>query len=105
MTLACGSILLMKEQNVKDVDHHLDIFVEKDAKNLNNKYCSGKHRCQICKKIYNCDGVPFGHDDKQKGFRCHGPYEQFCENHTIKEYIKKHIELGDISAEQLNKRL
>lgn len=64
------------------------------------KFCSGKHKCQICKKNYKCDGVSYGHDDKQKGFRCHGEYEQFCDKHSIKQYMKKHLELGDITIEQ-----
>lgn len=60
------------------------------------KFCTGKHKCQICGDVYKCQGIPYGHDDGQVGFRCNGEYEQFCENHTISEYHKKHVELGDI---------
>ena len=28
--------------------------------------------------------------------RCMGEYEQFCPNHTARQYMKKHIELGDL---------
>ena len=60
-----------------------------------DKLCSGKHRCQICKEKYNCEGVDYGHTGS-KGYRCHGPYVQFCNSHTLNEYIEKHKELGEL---------
>lgn len=64
--------------------------------NTEFKFCSGKHKCEICFRIYSCDGIDYGHDKKQKGFRCHGEYLQFCNRHSINTYIKKHREQGDI---------
>ena len=63
---------------------------------VNYEYCSGKHKCEICKKIYDCQGIDYGHNGGPSEGRCHGPYIQFCDNHTIDEYIAKHKELGEL---------
>lgn len=61
------------------------------------EYCKGKHKCRICKKKYNCNGEEISHTGSAGGSgRCHGEYEQFCPNHTMKEYRKKHKELGEL---------
>ena len=58
-------------------------------------FCNGKHKCEICGKIYDCDGVDYGHSGS-KGYRCNGGYVQFCKNHTLSEYIKMHKKLGEL---------
>ena len=58
--------------------------------------CSGTHLCQICNKKYKCHGEESMHVSVRSSGRCMGEYEQFCPNHTHKEYMKKHIELGDL---------
>jgi len=32
------------------------------------KFCSGKHKCPLCKRTKKCQGVPYGHDESTKGF-------------------------------------
>ena len=65
--------------------------------NTNNPpYCSGIHLCQICNNKYKCNGEESMHVSKTSSGRCMGEYEQFCPNHTARQYMKKHIELGDL---------
>lgn len=59
-------------------------------------YCNGKHLCQICNNVYDCVGEDSMHVSKTNSGRCMGDYEQFCPNHTPLQYMKKHIELGDL---------
>lgn len=58
-------------------------------------FCSGQHKCDICKIIYECEGVPYGHTGS-KGYRCQGLFNQFCPDHEVDEYIKWHKEHGDL---------
>jgi|21_taG_2_1085346.scaffolds.fasta_scaffold00097_24 NAD-dependent dihydropyrimidine dehydrogenase PreA subunit len=59
-------------------------------------YCKGKHLCQICGNVYDCEGLAISHSTNANGGRCQGNYEQFCPNHTPRQYMKAHIELGDL---------
>ena len=59
-------------------------------------FCSGTHLCQICDKKYKCEGCATSHTTNANGGRCNGEYEQFCPNHTARQYMRKHIELGDL---------
>lgn len=43
-------------------------------------FCTGKHVCPICDKTHVCDGVPYGHDNTKKGYRCHGRKKQYCDD-------------------------
>lgn len=64
--------------------------------NIYPPYCNGKHLCQICHNIYDCVGEDSMHVSKSNSGRCMGDYEQFCPNHTPRQYMKAHIELGDL---------
>jgi hypothetical protein len=60
-------------------------------------FCSGTHLCLICDNKYKCEGLAISHSTNTNGGRCQGKYEQYCPNHTIREYDRKDLELGDLS--------
>ncbi len=60
------------------------------------QYCSGKHKCEICNKTFKCEGENTSHSGGTGSGKCHGGYNQFCDNHTLAEYTKKHKELGEL---------
>ena len=50
-------------------------------------YCCGKHQCELCFKIFSCEGESMSHSGENDfSGRCHGEYMQFCPNHTLEEY-------------------
>ncbi len=95
-------------QSAEAIENQHSIAIKRKKNSMNEeheigtKWCSGKHKCQICGKKFDCTGTGYGHDSKFSESQCHGEYEQFCENHTVEEYTKKHKELGELDKKSFD---